>query len=335
MYLFTVCTLLLLQDASDYNEIAEAIMLRSKSTVERMDFACKKEIERLSADIDKEIADGWYESDSLAVENIGFRKKLHDKILPKRREVARLTFLRDTLKENVAILVTTIDPYMVENEGDLVIVDRIFVKQVASESAAMISLLKQPKASDFWIENVSTSTWIDNEFAIFSAIEKGRSATRMFVIRGTKTYATAAGSQRTIRKIVEIDNLKLEERLKPLKIHFLPYAAAERVEVIEQVVLEAAPKEKGKLLDKIKAAEEAELMALKADLQKLDAEFRAWTSLDGKFSTEGRILRADSRFVTLEKRDPKGTQKRVERSKLCKEDNDFIQGFIKWKVENP
>ena len=119
---------------------------------------------------------------------------------------------------------------------------------------------------------------------------------RLAVVTGTTTYATALGSTNTVLKVEELHLEAIKASESEIKA---------RAEARSKLAAEAAQK----------AAEEKAAIEAK--------KWRTWTTADGKYTVEAKFIKYAVGTLTLERKD--GTTVDVELDRLCQEDQDFIR----------
>lgn len=325
MFVLAILALAACQDESE--KLAEAIKQRSVSVVNRINELFDKEAAWLEAAIVRDARVQWYQRGELSQKNIAARKEVFDKSVSRRKDLAKITLLKQAMKEDRSLMLIAFPAEMARDDGDFVAVDHLYVKQVAGKESAMVNLTRGRNAPDFWLDGVSTENWVDGESTRFPEEEKERHGFKVFFINGTKTYDTAAGSQRTIRRLREVKPTVIAKQLGVTTLRYLPYSVVEDIGVIETWLVEDSPALGKAIKEAMAKVEEQEAKTLADDLVKLDSEFREWKSADGKFSAEARLLSADPKWAMLEKRSPKGKKQKVERGKLSESDNAFVEQF--------
>lgn len=148
-------------------------------------------------------------------------------------------------------------------------------------------IITHPRFHPLWLADFSTKGCVDGEKVRLVGYLQ---------VKGAKTYETALGTQKTVRRI-----------------RFLTHEESAAIE--KQKAEERAAKEAAQA-----AAEEAKL-------------YRTWTDDSGKYHFDAKLVDLKSGVLTLEAKD--GSQREVRVSRVSKEDRDWVRDEMKKRREAP
>jgi hypothetical protein len=318
----------------DYDLAAKAARLRGKESLERFAEMLSKELgETTKASIDiRDELESAHDPRLTAKEILRQKTKLRESLVPLRNELIAAGWAVSAIDSGKIIPI--LDLFQLKDGGIGTLSKG--VAEVAQVIDASTAILRPPGDSgdrDFWVEGLNTEGFVDGRSIELNLPVSGSAKGCILFFKGSKTYPTVSGGNRTIRQASIVQLSSLNEKLKPDIAARVDADSIKRVKDLVEWVKSEAPEIKLQLTAQLEAERERQAEEFRAFEAQVNAEFRKWESKDGKFAVEARLMTASGKSVTLEKREPEGKTIKVERAVLSDADNEFAEKFNKAEKE--